>query len=396
MRIAVNVDGQYGPEPSGIHRYVDSLLGALAEQADGHELIAFAPALHPGHHMPALDPRIGLDVPGAPLVRRRIMGAAGRVHPGLPWRLEGLALRARTRAASRRFDVLHVPSAHCRFYEDCRARSLVATIYDLTPRLHPETQPPGWVTEWIRYFAFARERCARVLTISEAARHDIVEHLGIPPGRIDVTPLAPRAGTRHMDDGVARDRLLAPWGLAGRPFVLYAGAVEPRKNLSTLVKAFALAARDLGDERLALVLAGGAWGDHGRVLAAAAEHDRIADRLVMTGYVPDDVMNALMSACRAFAYVSRYEGFGLPPLEAMACGAPVVTSNVSSLPEVVGDAALQVPPFDVSALAGALRRLLGDERERERRRAASRERAARFSWHRTAALTLRCYEVAAC
>jgi glycosyltransferase involved in cell wall biosynthesis len=149
------------------------------------------------------------------------------------------------------------------------------------------------------------------------------------------------------------------------------------------------------DERLRLVLAGGAWGDHAGELAAVAEQEGVGSRLVMTGFVPDSALNALMSACKVFAYVSLYEGFGLPPLEAMACGAPVVASNVSSLHEAVGEAAVTVAPSDVAGLDAALTRLLTDPQAQAARRVASLERAAQFSWHRTAGLTLKSYEAAA-
>jgi glycosyltransferase involved in cell wall biosynthesis len=414
VRIAVNVDGQFGPEPSGIQRYLDSLLSTLPEHTSAHELIAFAPALRVGQSLPdspddgafawVFDSRVVVDVPSAGTLARRASRVLSRahlaegfrrLHPGLASRLDAAALRARTRAATKYFDVLHLASTHCRFYEESRARSFVATIYDMTPRLYPETQRPDAVDAWNRYFGFARERCTRVLTISEAAKRDIVEHLGIDGERIDVTPLAPRIGTRRIDDRSELARLLAPWDLEHKPFVLYAGALEPRKNLPTLIEAFAIAADHVGDETLRLVLAGGAWGHHGKELAVAAKREGIDDRLVMTGYVSDLALNALMSACRAFAYVSVYEGFGLPPLEAMACGAPVVASNVSSLPEAVGDAALTVAPSDVAGIAAALTRLLTEEDEWALRRAASLKRAGQFSWHRTAALTLKTYEAAA-
>jgi glycosyltransferase involved in cell wall biosynthesis len=115
----------------------------------------------------------------------------------------------------------------------------------------------------------------------------------------------------------------------------------------------------------------------------------------MTGYVDKETLNALMSACEVFTYVSHYEGFGLPPLEAMACGAPVIVSNTSSLPEVVGDAGIQVSPVDHDSLAHSIVHLLSDPEERDRRRQASLERSAEFSWARTASLTLEGYLAAA-
>jgi glycosyltransferase involved in cell wall biosynthesis len=230
-----------------------------------------------------------------------------------------------------------------------------------------------------------------VLTISEAAKRDIVEELAIPEDSICVTPLAPRVGTKRMGPSPDRDRLLDRWGLSRTPFVLYAGTLEPRKNLPTLIRAFALAAHEMSNDRVLLVLAGAAWGDHAGELAELAKRHDVADRVVMTGYVANSTLNALMSACKVFTYISHYEGFGLPPLEAMTCGAPVVVSNASSLPEVVGDAAIQVSPRDHDSLAHSIFHLLSDSRERDIRREASLARSAQFSWTRTASLTLDCY-----
>ncbi len=143
-----------------------------------------------------------------------------------------------------------------------------------------------------------------------------------------------------------------------------------------------------------LVLAGGSRGRHSLELRDLARELDLEERIVITGYVTNEQMNALMSACDVFAYVSLYEGFGLPPLEAMTCGAPVVASNTSSLPEVVGNASVQVSPDDVEQIAAALHQLVTDRAENARQRALSLERAKQFSWEKTAALTLQSYEAA--
>jgi glycosyltransferase involved in cell wall biosynthesis len=244
-------------------------------------------------------------------------------------------------------------------------------------------------------FTFAKERCARVLAVSEATRRDIIEHLGIEPERITVTPLAPRAGTRRVDDAGERAAALSAVGLTpDTRFVLYAGTLEPRKNLPRLLEAFALCAREGGFEKLRLVLAGGASEEYATRLHARAAELGIAERVLFAGYVPDHIQNALMSACDLFAYVSQYEGFGLPPLEAMACGAPVVASNVASLPEVLGESALLVRPDDVGEIARAVTRVLDDETMNTQLRAMAVAQAAKFTWEQTAKLTLQAYEAA--
>jgi glycosyltransferase involved in cell wall biosynthesis len=163
-----------------------------------------------------------------------------------------------------------------------------------------------------------------------------------------------------------------------RPYVLAAGTLEPRKNLLRLLAAWAALDDDQRDA-FELVLVGPVGWEAQEIVQAAQ-----AARIVVAGYVPDDELAALYAGCELFCYPSLYEGFGLPVLEAMKAGAPVLTSNVSSLPEVAGDAAALVDPLSVDAMSGEISRLLGDAQERDRLRAAGLRRAAEFSWERTA------------
>lgn len=220
----------------------------------------------------------------------------------------------------------------------------------------------------------AVRRAAALICISEATRRDLVARHPAAASKAVVTPLA---ASGALAAPAAPDAVRAKHGLH-RPFVLAAGTVEPRKNLVGLMDAWAGLE---GDAELVLVGPPG-WETEGIVRRARA------DRVRMLGFVPDDELAALYGLCAVFAYPSLYEGFGLPVLEAMACGAPVVTSNLSSLPEVAGDAAILVDPRDPAALRGALARLLADPAERARLAAAGRERAATFTWERTARKTL--------
>ena len=172
--------------------------------------------------------------------------------------------------------------------------------------------------------------------------------------------------------------------------MLFVGNIEPRKNLTRLVEAYALLLRR-SHYRGPLILAGGQGWRNSEIFRCVEELE-LEKHVKFLGYVPDDVMPALMSGAEIFIYPSLYEGFGLPPLEAMACGTPVITSNVSSLPEVVGDAALMVDPHDVVALADAMHRVLTDRELREEMRRRGLERANEFSWEETARQTLRVYE----
>lgn len=221
----------------------------------------------------------------------------------------------------------------------------------------------------------ALRRAASLPCISRATLVDLERIFPNTAGRTLVTPLA-------ADVSFAEPVSVPGHPALDKPYVLAVGTLEPRKNLERLLDAWLLldpALRESHD--LALVGPRG-WDDDSIVAKAEAAHAKLLGR------VSDDELRALYAGASAFAYPSLYEGFGLPPLEAMAAGAPVLTSNVSSLPEVVGDAGLTVDPYDVQAIADGVRTLLTDTALAERLRAAGRERAAGFSWDRTARETL--------
>ncbi len=360
MHVAINIYGQFQKLITGLQYCTDSLLEALYASDTAHCITAFTSSSaaifetpegirddlfrwrgYPGARVDTVDPepwlgtlfRVARHAQGLPVLGR----LNKRVLDSLEYRIGD----ARVRSATLRYDLLHTVDPVHPSYDRHKARRQIATIYDMTPRIYPEAHQRGGAN-WERYYRFVKERCARVITISECSRQDIVRYLNIPEGRIDVTPLAARARTRRIEDPQELRRLLLSLGLAGTPFVLYAGTLEPRKNLPLLIESFARVARQersLADHRL--VLAGGTWENlDGESLRRRATERGVGGQVITTEYVTNDQMNALMTACDAFVYVSKYEGFGMPPLEAMVCGAPVVASNVSSIPEVVGDAGL--------------------------------------------------------
>ena len=264
----------------------------------------------------------------------------------------------------------------------------VATIHDLGYRYFPEahTQRARLYLEWgTRHNA----RASRLIVAdSRATRDDLMRFYGVPEGKIRVAYPGVRPDLTPVRDPGLVKATLDRYGISS-PYALYVGTLQPRKNLARLIEAFA---RVL--EPCRLVLAGKKGWLYSDVLRRA-ESLGICHRVVFTGYVPDEDLPALLSGASLFAFPSLYEGFGLPVLEAMACGVPVVCSDVSSLPEVAGDAALLVPPTDTEALAAAMNRVLADEELRRTLIQRGLERARLFTWRRCAQEILKTLEEAA-
>jgi glycosyltransferase involved in cell wall biosynthesis len=299
---------------------------------------------------------------------------------GRPARIAWTHLAAGRAARAAGAGLLH--GVHYELPGRCRLPRVV-TVHDLTMVTHPEWHEASKV----RYFGWAMQRAVavaeRVLCVSAATAGDLAAHLGVEPGRIDVTPLGTDLRPASEQAVTAVRRRL---GLEG-PYLLGLGTLEPRKDLPALVRAFAALAGELPHTLVLAGLAGwGAGAVADAVAASGVEH-----RILLAGYVPEDDKAALFTGADVFAYPSRYEGFGLPVLEAMACGTPVVTTTGGSLPEVAGDGALLVEPGDAGALAVAIGKLVGDGGERVALVQRGLVRAAGFTWNRCAALTAAAY-----
>ena len=260
---------------------------------------------------------------------------------------------------------------------------MVLTIHDLVGLRHPTwfTSATCAELEAIRRLA---PRAAHVVTDSEATRQDVLELVGLPPERVTTVPLGVEQHLLGVPDPEQVAEARVKYDLA-RPYLVALGTREPRKNLARLIDAY----DRLEDVEHELVLVGAeGWGDD--EVGPRLARDR-RGRVHLTGYVPREDLPLLLAGASATAYVSLAEGFGLPPLEAMACGCPVVTSNCSSLPEVVGGAAVMVDPQEVEAIADGLQRVLTDEALADDLRRRGRARAAEFTWERTARETLQVY-----
>jgi glycosyltransferase involved in cell wall biosynthesis len=219
------------------------------------------------------------------------------------------------------------------------------------------------------------QRADRILADSESTRRDVLEVYKVPPEKVFVLYSGVDDQFFPVTDPILTRRTLDHYGLGGLPYILSVGTIQPRKNYDRLVEAV----QRLHQPDLHLVIAGGkGWLDS--PLYARVKELGMKERVHFLGYVPDQDLPVLYSSARIFAFPSLYEGFGLPPLEAMACGAPVVCSNRSSLPEVVGDAGVLVDPYDVDEIAKGLQSALEDERLRNTLINKGQLRVQKFSW----------------
>jgi len=391
---------------AGVLTYHRSLLNHLVRAGRDcrFTLIDVLP-LNPGRSMP---PLAALDAPNVrvircPGIRRSYLSALPAFRDGIAhtvaaqidhaldpiWaRLARAEMGLELRGASRFVEVFHA-SDQLPFAPPGAA--VVLTIHDLTTRRFPEMHVAENAALHATKERFARDRADRIIAVSEATRRDIVSELGIPPERISVVYEAADARFRPHTPDETRT-ILERYDLVHGAYVLSVGTLEPRKNHVRLIEAYAmLRARYTPAEHLPpLIIAGGNGWKYDAILAAP-EQTGVAGFVRFLGRVPDDDLPALIAGSRVFVYPSLYEGFGLPPLEALACGVPVVVSHAASLPEVVGDAGLYCDPYDAHDIARQIAALLEDNDLTLRLRYASVMRARQFSWERAARETLAVY-----
>ena len=265
---------------------------------------------------------------------------------------------------------------------------LISTIFDLTvikmPFLYPDSVKPFYF--WVKK---AAERSDMIITISHSSKKDIVELLGIPPSKIAVTYLAHDEKFKPISDKTEIAKVVAKYGIAA-PYILYVGTLGRNKNLPRLVRAFKIFKERLPDAAHKLVIVGAKAWRHEEITQSVIETGLSGD-VIMPGYVDEIDLPFIYNGCDAFAYVSLYEGFGLPALEAMACGKPSVLSGNSSLPEVAQDAAILVNPLDIGEIADAFIKLFSDDNYKKTLSRKAIERASQFSWKRCASETLGVY-----
>ena len=372
MRVAVNVEQLLYRTPGGTGRYTARLVSLLTAVFPDDTVVPFT-AWHRRETAERAFRTFGLPVTASarwarlPVTRRVLFDA---------WNVLALPALPLLSPSLRSVDLVHAPSVAV---PPRRRVPLVVTVHDAAPALFPGSFPRHgrWFHE--RGFDAAARRADLVITVSRSAAAEIVSNTAIPEARVRVVP-------NGVDHEPARPEEVAATlerhGLDDGPYVLWVGTFEPRKNLGTLVTAFAKAV-STGTIAHRLVLVG-PRGWLGGELIAPGVQDRLGGRLRKLGAVSEPELRALYSGADLFALPSRHEGFGLPVLEAMVQGTPVLSADIPALREVAGDAALFVPPDDVDGWAEALVRLVTDAGLRRDLIAAGRLRASEFSWERTA------------
>lgn len=283
--------------------------------------------------------------------------------------------------------VLHVPTFRIPFRT---AMPVVATIFDVIPLLYPELFRLRDRIIINRYFRLCRQHAAYILTISEQTRHDLAERLNIDKRRIITTHLAAApvfkpVGRAAITSVRARYKL-------GEHYILSVGTLEPRKNTVRVLHMFAALRKQRAIPHQLVLVGQAGWRDD--PIYTTIRQLGLEDVVSRPGFVPPEDLPALYAGAAVFVYPSLYEGFGIPPLEAMACGCPVITSNTSSLPEVVGDAAITVDPYDTRALMHATAQILTNRAYADELRARGFAQAQRFSWERCAQATVDVYQQA--
>lgn len=287
-----------------------------------------------------------------------------------------------------RVDVLHVQFTAPPF-SPC---PVVVSIHDLSFEHLPQTFKRRSRMQLRLTVRRSARNAAQVIALSEHARADLIATYNLQPEKVNVVPLAAPDAFAPVRDDNELQRVRQTYGI-DRDYILSVGSIQPRKNLRRLIEAYSLLRRQQPEGKLPqLVLVGkNAWL-YDETLQSLKDRD--LGSIVLTGYVPEADLPALYSGALCFIYPSYFEGFGLPPLEAMKCGAPVIVGNKTSLPEVVGDAALMIDPFDVGAIAAAIQRVITDSDFRSELRVKGMQRAKQFDWKETARRTLAVYEKA--
>ena len=286
-------------------------------------------------------------------------------------------------------DVFHVPQNGIGLSENIHCKKIV-TIHDLIPYVMPETVGKGYLKKFLMEMPRIIELADAIITVSSYSKNDILRFFPINPEKIFVTPLAASKKYTPLDSVYCKTFLREHY-MINKPFILYIGGFSPRKNVNTLIRSFSQIYSSLKEE-YNLVIVGATNKDQFSYLNELGTNLDISKHIIFTNYVPEEELPIFYNGCEVFAYPSLYEGFGLPLLEAMSCGAPVISSNITSIPEVVRGAGILIDPLNIDDLSENLMKVLCNSNLRNSFKIKGLEQAKNFTWKTTAKSTIAVYE----
>lgn len=369
MRVGIFTYGIDGERMTGIARYTVELTRALKQLDNNIEIILLNPypnSKHPWYK----------EFQAYPLPNLKLMPFAASLGN---WQLHRAAVKLK-------LDILHDPCGIAPFLIPTRHYKRVVTICDAIPIVYPKTQP--FLTKLIfqTLLRLSRYTADAILTISEASKKDLIKFLNLPAQKITATLLASKLLVKPTTEEISKTK--TKFGL--EQYFLYVGALHPRKNIERVIKAFLELRCEHHNIQLAIV-GPPSWGAS-CVLKNVLTHVEKDSGIIFTGFVDDDSLRMIYAGAIALVFPSLYEGFGFPVLEAMSLGTPVITSNVSSLPEVSGDAALLVNPISVEEIQESMLHILNDQGRRTELAIKGKNQAKKFSWESVAQQTFDLYK----
>ncbi|MGE5392300.1 MAG: glycosyltransferase family 4 protein [Candidatus Saccharibacteria bacterium] len=365
MKIGIEAERANLPNPTGVERYAAELIRHLAETDRTNEYVLYF-RTKPQAWFHALPPNFRLRLIPFPKFWTQIrLSWEMLVHP---------------------VDVLMILASALPFYHP---RNSVVTVHDVAFEMFPEAFT-GFMRRYLVFFTrFAVKRARRIVAVSESTKRDLMRLYGCPKDKIEVIHLGRDEKFSPVPYADAQ-AVLDKHGLIYKKYILFVGTLQPRKNIARLVEAFIKLRKENRIEEKLVIIGGRGW--LWKPILEKIQAAGLKDAIQVLGYVEDGELPAIYSGASLLTLPALYEGFGLPPLEAMACGTPVVVSNVSSLPEVAGEAGVLVDPLNVNSIAGGLLRVLIDPELKKKMSAEGLKQAERFSWDRTAKKTLELLE----
>ena len=286
------------------------------------------------------------------------------------------------------FEIYHIPQNGIGLSKNIECKKIV-TIHDLIPYIMPETVGKGYLKKFVKEMPDIIDNSDGILTVSHYSKKDILKFFpNFPKDKIFVTPLASDDSFRPLNKNLCLKDVQNKYNFSN-PYILYIGGFSARKNVSGLIKAFKNSINSL-NSKLTLVIVG-ALRDEGKQMIDLVNDLNIENEIIFTDFVEDSYLPILYNGCEVFVYPSYYEGFGLPPLEAMSCKVPVITSNITSIPEVVSDCGILINPSNSDSLSNALVKILNDENLKENLAKKGYERSKKFSWKNTSIKTFEAY-----